>query len=95
MTFPEPLDRGLLLRAIGVRRDGETVVGEMRIEDGERRWIMTPSEAWRPGRYELIALSILEDRAGNRIGRPFELEAFRRPSDAADREITALPFALR
>ena len=31
------------------------------------------ADAWRPGRYELVALSMLEDLAGNRIGRAFEV----------------------
>ena len=95
VMFREPLDHGLLLRAIGVRRDGQPVVGDIKIDDNERRWTMTPSDAWLPGRYELIALSILEDRAGNRIGRAFEVQSFRRASDAPEPAVTALPFALR
>ncbi len=34
---------------------------------------MTPDAPWQPGRYEVIALGILEDLAGNRIGRAFEI----------------------
>jgi hypothetical protein len=95
VTFPAPLDHGLLLTAIGVRRDGEPVTGDVRVEDRETRWTMTPSTAWQPGRYELIALSILEDLAGNRIGRAFEVDGFQRaatptPEPAA----TSIPFAL-
>jgi hypothetical protein len=28
---------------------------------------------WKAGQYRLVAASILEDVAGNRIGRPFEV----------------------
>ena len=31
-----------------------------------------PSDAWRAGTYELLALDILEDLAGNQIGRAFD-----------------------
>ena len=34
---------------------------------------MTPREPWRAGRYEVVALGILEDLAGNPIGRAFEI----------------------
>ena len=94
VTFPEALDHGLLLRAIGVRRDGIPVVGEVRIELQETRWVMTPVEPWRAGRYELVALGILEDLAGNRIGRAFEVDAAHRPDAEDDSAITSVPFSL-
>jgi len=94
VDFPAPLDHGLLLRAVGVRRDGQAVVGDIRIDAHETRWILTPAEPWRPGRYELIALSILEDRAGNRIGRAFEVETFERVDERTEPEVTAIPFTL-
>jgi hypothetical protein len=94
VVFPEPLDHGLLMRAIGVRRDGQPVTGEVRVEADERRWVLTPVAAWTPGRYELIALSILEDRAGNRIGRAFEVESFERVDEESGAEVTSIPFEL-
>jgi hypothetical protein len=97
VAFPEPLDHGLLMRAVGVRRDGQPVTGEIRVDANERRWILTPAAAWTPGRYELIALSILEDLAGNRIGRAFEIETFDRlDEDDTDGEpaTTRIPFEL-
>ncbi len=94
VEFPEPLDHGLLQRAIGVRRDGEAVVGEVRVEADETRWVLTPAETWRPGRYELVALPILEDPAGNRIGRAFEVG----PQEPRERDTeapaTLKPFSL-
>ena len=94
VDFPEPLDHGLLLRAIGVRRDGQPVAGDVRVEAHERRWLLTPTEAWQPGRYEIVALSILEDLAGNRIGRAFEIDAFERIDKAREPEVTSIPFSL-
>jgi hypothetical protein len=49
------------------------VAGEVTIGDAETEWRLAPVEPWHAGAYELIVLPILEDAAGNRIGRPFEL----------------------
>jgi hypothetical protein len=94
VTFPQPLDHGLLLRAIGVRRDGRDVIGEIQVDAHETRWVMTPASPWTPGRYEVIALGILEDLAGNRIGRAFEVDEAHRPASEDDAEVTAVPFTL-
>jgi hypothetical protein len=55
---------------------------------------MTPAAPWSAGRYEVIALGILEDLAGNRIGRAFEVDAAHRPDAEDDAAITAVPFTL-
>jgi hypothetical protein len=94
ITFREPLDSGLLMRAIGVRRDGQPVTGDVRVEADETRWTMTPSAAWTPGRYEVMVLSILEDLAGNRIGRAFEVQSFERVDKELEPELTSIPFEL-
>jgi len=73
VTFPSPLDHGLLMRALGVTRDGQAVDGNIGIEPGEARWTFTPTDPWRAGSYRLVALDILEDPAGNQIGRAFEV----------------------
>jgi len=93
VVFPESLDHGLLMRAVGVRRDGVAVVGHVEVDAHETRWTMTPEAPWQPGRYEVIALGILEDLAGNRIGRAFEIvgKDDRGEDDAA---VTAIPFRL-
>jgi hypothetical protein len=96
VAFPEPLDHALLQDAIGVRHQGQAITGEIRTDGAEKRWIMTPTEAWRPGRYELTVLSILEDVAGNRVGRPFEASEFSQPSEPRVDSIAAtLPFTVQ
>ena len=75
VTFPWPLDHGLLARAIGVEGSGgRMVAGDIGLEAADTRWVFRPVDAWEPGAYQLVALSILEDPAGNRIGRPFEID---------------------
>ncbi len=78
VTFPAPLDHGLLGRALSVSRGGAPVDGDIAIGDGERTWRLTPREAWAAGEYELVALEFLEDLAGNRVGRAFEVDSFER-----------------
>jgi hypothetical protein len=45
----------------------------VRIEAGETRWEFVPRDPWQEGNYTLVIMPILEDPAGNRIGRPFEV----------------------
>ena len=76
VRFPLPLDYGLLQRALRVATGGgRPLAGEIRVEQGETRWTFTPRAPWRPGEYQLVAAATLEDVAGNRIGRPFEVDA--------------------
>ena len=76
VTFPEPLDHGLLMRALGVTRDGKEVDGAIGVDQAETRWTFTPMAPWTAGTYQLLALDILEDLAGNQIGRAFEVDNF-------------------
>ena len=94
VTFPGPLDRGLLMRALGVRRDGRDVEGESRVEAGERRWVFTPRQPFAPGDYELVALSILEDAAGNQIGKAFEIDNFEAVDKSPDPKTIAIRFVV-
>ena len=74
--FPVSLDYGLLQSALRVTTaGGRPLAGEIRVEQGETRWTFTPHVSWRPGEYRLVASATLEDVAGNRIGRPFEVDA--------------------
>ena len=76
VRFPVPLDYGLLQSALRVATGGgRPLAGEIRVEQGETRWTFTPRAPWRPGEYRLVAAATLEDVAGNRIGRPFEVDA--------------------
>jgi hypothetical protein len=93
VRFPESLDHGLLLRAVGVRQDGAPMVGDVRVDENETRWTMTPRQPWRAGRYEVIALGILEDLAGNRIGRAFEIVG-KDDKGEDDAAVTSVPFSL-
>jgi hypothetical protein len=89
ITFPKPLDRGLLQRTIAVARNGETLPGDVRIDAGETRWQFVPSDPWQAGDHTLVILPVLEDPAGNRIGRPFEVVS------TADSDVDAKPIKIQ
>jgi hypothetical protein len=95
VTFPESLDHGLLLRALGVAAtDGKFIEGDVKIEARETRWSFTPRSPWQSGQYQLVALAMLEDLAGNRIGRAFEVDNFERSDRTPEPERTVVPFAV-
>jgi hypothetical protein len=92
VSFPKPLDYGLLQRALAVSTvRGKRVPGDIRLGAGETRWLFVPVRRWEPGEYRLLASSILEDVAGNRIGRPFEVETLAN-GVKAEAVSAALPF---
>jgi hypothetical protein len=93
VTFPSPLDYGLLQRALTVADDrGVRVLGDIRLDAGETRWLFTPFDPWRPGEHRLHASSILEDVAGNRIGRPFEVDSLAKGRLRSEARSVALSF---
>jgi hypothetical protein len=86
------LDHAVLIRSL--RIDG--IDGNAEVSVNESRWSWTPTEPWRAGAYELIALSVLEDLAGNQIGKAFEVDVFERiesPDDVS--ETHRVPFTVR
>jgi hypothetical protein len=95
VTFPEPLDHGLLMRALGVTRGDTPVEGEIVVDRGETRWTFTPRQPWAAGQYQLLALDILEDLAGNQIGRAFEVDNFDTVDKSPNPETIRLNFTIR
>ena len=93
VEFPEPLDRALLLRLLDVRDLAENLLeGSIQVDRDETRWQFTPREPWSPGNYSLLVGTTLEDLAGNRIGRLFEVDVFERVEERITRETIPLPF---
>jgi hypothetical protein len=96
VTFPEPLDHGLLLRALGVLTPrGKPLEGVVVVGANERTWAFTPAEPWQAGPHNLVAFAMLEDLAGNRIGRAFEVDQFDRTDESSEPEKTLIPFSIK
>ena len=64
------------------------------VDEAETRWSFTPAEPWRPGAYQLLALDILEDLAGNQIGRAFEVDNFDRVDKSPNPKTLTIDFTL-
>jgi hypothetical protein len=99
VTFDEPLDHALLHRLVWIEdATGNTIEGSIEIGSAERSWSFVPSSPWSAGDYALRAGRRLEDLAGNRVGRPFEVDLTKTGAEADARggdEIPAsLPFTI-
>ena len=93
VSFPEPLDRALLVRLLRVvDASGTTVRGRSEIGDRESRWSFVPEPVWKPGDYRLVVDTDLEDPAGNGVGRPFEVDVFDRIEPKVEVRSVAVPF---
>jgi hypothetical protein len=72
--FPEPMDWALLHRALRISGPTGPVAGTITVSRDETEWRFVPANPWRPGEYQLLVDPILEDLAGNRIDRPFDVD---------------------
>jgi hypothetical protein len=95
LTFPEPLDHDLLMRALGVTRDGKEVDGEITVDQLGTRWTFTPANRGGGGSYNLLALDILEDVAGNQIGHAFEVDNSEPVDKGPNPQTITIPFIVK
>lgn len=94
--FGKPLDHALALRLLEVVREGGSAVqGKKGVKQNERVWQLTPSEAWKAGRYHLAVQSTIEDLAGNNIGKPFEVDLFESVQRRMTNSVVRIPFEIR
>jgi hypothetical protein len=82
VEFGEPMDHELLLRMIDVFGPGGSIAGETNVDRDETRWLFTPGQPWIAGDYRLLIDPFLEDLAGNRIGRAFDVDTSRQKPKA-------------
>lgn len=90
IRFPEPLDYALLQRLLAV--DG--VNGHRSIAAGEQEWRFIPEQPWQAGQYRVTIDTALEDLAGNRVGRVFDVDTFERVTSRITQRTVSLPFRI-
>lgn len=90
LLFNEPLDHALALRLIQV----EGTPGTPTLDQEERRWRFTPELPWQRRRYTVRASPLLEDLAGNNIGKTFDVDLATHPAPFRPNP-TLLPFTPR
>jgi hypothetical protein len=88
IVFGEPLDYALLQHSI--RIDG--VTGKAEVARGETEWRFTPEQPWSGRDYQVTIDTSLEDLAGNRVGRAFDVDVFTSVTRSVERETVSLRF---
>lgn len=74
VRFPRALDHALLEWTLDVAGPkGTAPEGRIVVTDEERQWEFHPEQPWTAGSHQLVVETVLEDLAGNRVGRPFEI----------------------
>jgi hypothetical protein len=91
VRLDEPLDEAMLQRCVTV----SGVEGVVEVAPGEQTWSFRPSAPWKAGPHELKIDRDLEDRAGNSVGRPFEVDIFEKIDPAVVPRFVTLPFVLK
>ena len=93
VKFTESLDHALLLRLLEVvGRERTPVPGASEVSSEDRVWCFQPDEPWMAGEFYLSISTSLEDLAGNRIGRPFEVDVFEQVEERLLDKRVWLPF---
>ena len=90
VDFPEPLDFALLERLLSV----PGVQGTVSIDRDETQWRFVPVQPWKAGEYQLVVDIALEDLAGNRIDRVFDVDRFETPTETITTKTISLPFSI-
>jgi hypothetical protein len=88
IAFDRPLDYALLQHVFTV----QGVPGTSAVAPGENGWRFQPTQPWKPGDYTLVIDMALEDLAGNRIGRPFDVDLLDNPAERISKTTATLPF---
>jgi hypothetical protein len=96
LKFPEPLDHALLDRMLWVvDANGKTIPGETTVSEEETAWAYLPANEWKPGRYQIVIDKRLEDRAGNSLAKPFEVDETDVTRSKIEIETVQIPFEVK
>lgn len=96
VQFPHSLDHALLERTLSVLDPaGESLGGRVTVAKLEQGWSFFPRHNWKPGTYQLVVDTVLEDTAGNRIGRAFEVDEQETITRKIVTESVKIPFEIQ
>ena len=90
IDFDRPLDYALLQDVFKI----PGVSGSAASSPGESQWRFQPAQPWKSGDYNLIVDMALEDLAGNRIGRPFDVDTLTGPTGRITQPTTSVSFRI-
>jgi hypothetical protein len=90
IRFDRPLDYALLSDVFQI----PGVSGSATPGAGEIEWRFQPMQPWTAGEYQVVVDMALEDLAGNRIGRPFDVDTMTNPAERINKQSTSLTFRI-
>jgi hypothetical protein len=90
IRFDRPLDYALLGDVFQV----QGIPGVATIGAGETEWRFQPTQPWTRGEHRVAVDMALEDLAGNRIGRPFDVDTMTNPTERITKQSTSLTFRI-
>lgn len=88
IKFDRPMDYALLADSFQI----PGVAGKVTVASNETAWMFEPDQFWNVGEYKIVISTTLEDQAGNRIGRPFDVDEFLSPAPRINADSISLPF---
>lgn len=90
IRFDRPFDGALLSDAFQI----PGVSGVATIGSGETEWRFQPTQPWTRGEHRVVVDMALEDLAGNRIGRAFDVDTMTNPAERITKQSTSLTFRI-
>jgi hypothetical protein len=94
LDFPESLDYALLQRLLTVKGSEGAVAGTIHLTKEETEWQFVPQRPWQSGGYTVEVQTTLEDLAGNRVGRAFDVDTFDPITRTPARDTVSLAFRI-
>lgn len=95
VRFPRPLERALLERTLTVvSPTAEDFAGRVVVGDEERLWEFHPELPWKAGPHQIAVDTVLEDLAGNQIGKAFEVDQTEQITKSVQPESVRIPFSI-
>jgi hypothetical protein len=91
VKFGESLDAAVMMSCIWIPK----VHGTAHARNGETEWHFFPDEPWVERVYPLVASKDLEDLAGNKIGRPFDVDTFEEVTATIPHKSMTIPIRIR
>jgi hypothetical protein len=95
IAFDEPLDHAIAQRVLRISdAKSAPVAGMVKLDALDRTLTFIPNDRWAAGIHKLIVPTIIEDLAGNNIGKPFDLDTAEDPRPMTN-EVVKVSFTVR
>jgi hypothetical protein len=95
VAFDEPMDHALAQRVLRITDPaGAAVAGTVKLDSTDQTWTFVPDNRWAQGTHKLVVPTIIEDLAGNNIGKPFDVDLDEKPRPVT-KEVVGVSFTVR